>query len=782
MKRVISLFTALALVFTLGIFLPEGVMTVFAEDSYITNASGKWYYKLNDDQTASLISFTPASDFDGALVIPSEAAGAEVTALKLNFKGNTSIKTAVMPDTITTITYASTFEDCTKLKSATISKNLTEIPTSMFKGCTSLTTVNNFSDNENITKIGGYTFYECTALTHITLPPNLTKFSGGLVFYRCGNLTSIEFPSKLTDIPSYIMHYCPNIKYVFIPEGVTGISASGLIIKSENGKAGHVPKIYGYAGSYAESYATQHSLDFTALDEKLRDIPYDVSITGGTIAYSNYQKTSFTGLKGIHNIRITADENAIPAGKVIDHWEVKTVYKAQKRYITHYPALPVRNVEKSFYLYDKDETAKCLIKDYYDSEGYDGYPKISATVTVTPVYVDKLYNLTITGGKASKTEGIKAGESIIITANTPEEGYQFKKWECVAGGVSFSSQYSASTTFTMPAGDVEVKAVFEQKPKYSVTVKNGTADKTVAYEGDTVTVTAVAPAIHKDFVHWASPDVIFKDKTAQTTTFTMPKGNVTVTAVYDDATPHTITPDVVDNNHHNNNLLASIDVSSAYAGDKVNCKVTLVKSEGAYSIRGDIKAYCGNTPITVTWESEDTVSFTMPDGDVEVLIYVNRVYVDNDYVQINLYPDKKTSAKEIGGADAPAQLAAYLECLNENGKAVCIKSGNVWTVDIDKDGSKDFTYDEAKDELTKLSTCNIKGEYIYKATDYEINAMTKLLAEKDKWRIKNKLLIESYVNSQNKGATEIDFTSGSMTIKEENEQDMLFWQAIIYGA
>ena len=60
--------------------------------------------------------------------------------------------------------------------------------------------------------------------------------------------------------------------------------------------------------------------------------------------------------------------------------------------------------------------------------------------------------------------------------------------------------------------------------------------------------------------------------------------------------------------------------------------------------------------------------------------------------------------------------------------------------------------------------------------------MTKLLAEKDKWRIKNMLLIQSFINSQNKGATEIDFTSGSMTIKEDNDQDMLFWRAIIYGA
>ena len=59
--------------------------------------------------------------------------------------------------------------------------------------------------------------------------------------------------------------------------------------------------------------------------------------------------------------------------------------------------------------------------------------------------------------------------------------------------------------------------------------------------------------------------------------------------------------------------------------------------------------------------------------------------------------------------------------------------------------------------------------------------MTDILAKKDVWHLRKQLLIQSYVNSQNKGTREIDFTSGSVTLTGENDQDMLFWQAITYG-
>ena len=53
-----------------------------------------------------------------------------------------------------------------------------------------------------------------------------------------------------------------------------------------------------------------------------------------------------------------------------------------------------------------------------------------------------------------------AGEMITLSAS-PASGYKFKEWQMIAGEAVLSGNKSASTTFTMPAADVEVKAVFE---------------------------------------------------------------------------------------------------------------------------------------------------------------------------------------------------------------------------------------------------------------------------------------------------------------------------------
>jgi hypothetical protein len=50
------------------------------------------------------------------------------------------------------------------------------------------------------------------------------------------------------------------------------------------------------------------------------------------------------------------------------------------------------------------------------------------------------------------------GETVTLS-NTPDAGYQLDEWQVVSGGVSVTGN-----TFTMPANDVTVKAVFEAAP------------------------------------------------------------------------------------------------------------------------------------------------------------------------------------------------------------------------------------------------------------------------------------------------------------------------------
>ncbi|WP_270400369.1 InlB B-repeat-containing protein [Blautia wexlerae] len=131
-----------------------------------------------------------------------------------------------------------------------------------------------------------------------------------------------------------------------------------------------------------------------------------------------------------------------------------------------------------------------------------------------------------------------AGTEITLTA-MPKEGYHFKEWQVISGGVAIENN-----KFLMPDTNVEIKAFFEEgappaPTKYTVTVTTeggGTASaspaKTAA--GTEITLTAT-PNTGYHFKEWQveSPAglVITNNK------FTMPDSNVEVNAVFEKDAP-----------------------------------------------------------------------------------------------------------------------------------------------------------------------------------------------------------------------------------------------------
>ena len=84
-------------------------------------------------------------------------------------------------------------------------------------------------------------------------------------------------------------------------------------------------------------------------------------------------------------------------------------------------------------------------------------------VTVTAVYEDippVTYEVTVTNGTGSGSYA--EGADVVITANAPESGKQFKEWSG-AEGLTFTngSATSAAATFTMPEQEVTVTATYE---------------------------------------------------------------------------------------------------------------------------------------------------------------------------------------------------------------------------------------------------------------------------------------------------------------------------------
>lgn len=105
------------------------------------------------------------------------------------------------------------------------------------------------------------------------------------------------------------------------------------------------------------------------------------------------------------------------------------------------------------------------VTDYASEPVQITIPASKYTVTVT--------NGTLSGG--STTGDYTQGETVTITAGAAPDGQQFKEWEVVSGSITLASSTSKTTTFTMPAEAVSVKANYEAIPvtEYTITASAG---------------------------------------------------------------------------------------------------------------------------------------------------------------------------------------------------------------------------------------------------------------------------------------------------------------------
>ena len=161
-------------------------------------------------------------------------------------------------------------------------------------------------------------------------------------------------------------------------------------------------------------------------------------------------------------------------------------------------------------------------------------PAGDVTFKATYLTIEK-FEIYVVDGTKDKSPA-KAGETITITANPAPAGKVFDKWTCETAGVTieFKSATSSTTTFVMPAANIEIKAHFrdiEAAPSIEIKVEGGTGGGTYK-EGDSVTITANDPAEGKVFKGWqdASGKIVSTEKSY---TFKV-TGATTLTAVYED--------------------------------------------------------------------------------------------------------------------------------------------------------------------------------------------------------------------------------------------------------
>lgn len=154
-------------------------------------------------------------------------------------------------------------------------------------------------------------------------------------------------------------------------------------------------------------------------------------------------------------------------------------------------------------------------------------------VVLTALFKAIDYNITVTDGTSSAPTA-KYQEEVTVTANAPAPDMYFDKWEVTGLDTTGMDLTKTEIKFQMPAGDVTFTAKYLPIEKYDIAVTDGTADKTQAKAGETVTITANPAPAGKVFDKWtcetAGVTIEFASATSESTTFAMPASEVKIKA------------------------------------------------------------------------------------------------------------------------------------------------------------------------------------------------------------------------------------------------------------
>ena len=198
------------------------------------------------------------------------------------------------------------------------------------------------------------------------------------------------------------------------------------------------------------------------------------------------------------------------------------------------------------------------------------------------------------------------GTEIRLTA-TPKEGYHFKEWQVISGNVTIKDN-----KFTMPDGNVEVKAIFEKDAppaptEFTITVKtdgNGTASASPAKA--VVGTEIILTATPKTGYHFKEWQVISGNVTIKDDKFTMPNDNVEVKAIFEKDAPPAPTEFTITVTSGDNGT-----ASASHAKAVVGTEITLTATPNKGYHFKEWQVISGGVTI-----KDD--KFTMPSANVEV--------------------------------------------------------------------------------------------------------------------------------------------------------------------
>ena len=331
--------------------------------------------------------------------------------------------------------------------------------------------------NEGVTRIGNSVFGYCNNLKNIEIPETVTKI-GGSAFQGAG-LTSIKIPASVTDIGNFAFEQT-KLTSIKIPASVTNIGilafnecenlqtvtfADDSQLKNIGTKA--------FAGTPITSIeipASVTNIGRTAFNQcrKLESVTFAPGSKLETIG-----ENAFNGCDNLQTVYYDGNNDGLKQSlqsqlgeKFKNGWTVTFETAGGS-------AVAQQNVKNGQMATKPTDPTK---EGYKFGGWYDGDTKfdfdtpITKDTTLTAQWqlpeAPVTYKLTVTDGTAwvngeQVTEAAKGDIVTIEASETALEGMAFERWEVRKGEVKLENDRAAKTSFTMPAGEVQLEAMYQ---------------------------------------------------------------------------------------------------------------------------------------------------------------------------------------------------------------------------------------------------------------------------------------------------------------------------------
>ena len=363
-----------------------------------------------------------------------------------------------------------------EIKKVIVENGVTRIGRYDFYNCTNLTEVD-LSNVQTLKNIGDNAFANCSSLSTVKLPMNgelewIDTNAFGFVDGSAPKIREIKIPASVKEISGHVFNGCKQLENVEFAEGSKLETIYWHVFDSTSLKKITIPASVTTIEFDAFGRCEQLKSVTFAPGSQLKKVDTKAFVDcPNLVIYYNDEGVESALLEG----NVTTADKIKPANPTVTFdFDNGTETEAKPVENGNTIPKPTTAPTKKGYIfagwYTKDESGKWADKAFnFDTPIMDDMTLYARWgVEATPIGpATRLYPIAIDYGTAYDAEGnpitkAAAGKTVYVEASeTALDGMTFDRWEVRKGEVKLADDRAAKTSFTMPAGEVQLEAMYQ---------------------------------------------------------------------------------------------------------------------------------------------------------------------------------------------------------------------------------------------------------------------------------------------------------------------------------